>query len=120
MDDAERMRLEALPGMTLGEAMAAAPHEDLYQRPDGSYVPMGRKLTAEELRATPPVTADDEAEDLREALDVLRLVEWQGGWRDARDEGDGWVLTCTCPCCESTVIQGHAPDCRLARLLEPR
>ena len=47
-----------------------------------------------------------EREAAREMREVLRECEWAGA--EARY---------VCPCCERSKDEGHAPDCRLARLI---
>lgn len=53
--------------------------------------------------------------ELEEARSVLREVEWTGY------EGEEGFLSERCPSCEAPARGAkHAPDCRLAAVLEPR
>lgn len=48
------------------------------------------------------LNAWDEAGQLAEAKAVLREVEW---------------FPCDCPICHAAELDGHAPDCRLAKVI---
>jgi hypothetical protein len=101
--------------------MASEPKQDLYgpiignRRWHGGYG--WEMLIAGEWRSVNPPTEgtlmllDAELARGREAVEVLRECEWEG-LKVSEDVFD------TCPLCEGRrTIAGHAPDCRLAKVI---
>jgi hypothetical protein len=50
----------------------------------------------------------------REAVEVLREVEWSATWQH---EDSNYQGTDACPDCGHRKLESHAPDCRLAEVI---